>query len=482
MVSALAISAGSAGGADNASGAVLHRDLELSDCIALALEHNRDLAAGRLDRLVQRLALEDAEGVFLPTPSIEASLKRDWTIAEVERDAISTAGLSPRLSLRIPTGGTLGLGPDISVTNRGQATQSMVIEFTHPLLRGAGAAVGTADLRTARRSERIGLLGFKSAVAAIVTATVYAYRNVVQAMRAVEIGERSLQRSRDLLEINRLLIQTGRMAERDIVETEANIAERELALTEARGALDRARLALLDILDIDGEVRIRPTGALRVEPARHDPGRSLELALENRPDYLRSMLETENAQTELLLAEDARRWDLGITASARFAHSGRTLSEAYGRFDEDYSLGLRLAVPIGAPARARQRALARARTALRRSRLQLAEIRQAIDLEVRDAVHDAAVQYRRTELAGKARMLAEEKLEVERAKLRAGLSSNFRLVRFEDDLVQSQGNEVDATVSYLNALTKLDTIQGTTLRTWRIEIDSLTDAGRGDDR
>ena len=131
---------------------------------------------------------------------------------------------------------------------------------------------------------------------------------------------------------------------------------------------------------------------------------------------------------------------------------------------------------------AQRRAHVRARIALRQSRLRHAELRQAIGLEVREAVHDAAVQYRRTELARRARQLAERKLEVERAKLRAGLSSNFRLVRFEDDLVQSQSNEVGAIVAYRNALTKLDRIQGTTLGTWGIEIDSLAAAPPDDDR
>ena len=481
LVLAAAVAAGPAA-AENAPGAAAERELTLAECIALALRNNRDLASGRLGRATDKLSLEDAEGAFLPVPSVETSVKRDWRFSESGREATSRAGVSSRVSVRLPTGGSLGLGPDVGVTNRDTAVQSIVLNFTHPLLTGAGTGVGTADLRKARRSERAGLLDFKSAVMGLVTATVYAYRNVVRARRAVEIQERSLQRSRELRETNRLLIETGRMAAQDIVETEANIAARELSLTEARGALDRARLALIDLLDVDGGVGVRPVEEPDAEPLRRDADRSLELALENRPDFLRSLLRIEDARTNVLVAEDARRWDLGLTATARLGNDGSDLKEAYSRFDEDYSLGLLLKIPVGATVDAQRRAHVRARIALRQSRLRHAELRQAIGLEVREAVHDAAVQYRRTELARRARQLAERKLEVERAKLRAGLSSNFRLVRFEDDLVQSQSNEVGAIVAYRNALTKLDRIQGTTLGTWGIEIDSLAAAPPDDDR
>ena len=78
---------------------------------------------------------------------------------------------------------------------------------------------------------------------------------------------------------------------------------------------------------------------------------------------------------------------------------------------------------------------------------------------------------------GRAGVLSERKLEIERIKLNSRLSTNFRLVRFEDDLVRSQNNEIGAVIGYLNALTELDRTPGTTLDTWRIDIDLPVDGG-----
>ena len=92
---------------------------------------------------------------------------------------------------------------------------------------------------------------------------------------------------------------------------------------------------------------------------------------------------------------------------------------------------------------------------------------------VRQAIHDVDVGRRRIDLARKARRLAQETLEIERSKLRQGLSSTFHLGRFEDELVEAQNAEVDALIGYRNALTALDRTLGTTLQTWGIEVERI---------
>ena len=74
-------------------------------------------------------------------------------------------------------------------------------------------------------------------------------------------------------------------------------------------------------------------------------------------------------------------------------------------------------------------------------------------------------------LARQARELSGKKLEVERGKLRAGRSSNFQIVTFQNDLAKAQYNELNAVINYMNAQTSLDKTLGTTLATWKVEIN-----------
>ena len=477
IVAAAAALAGFLATAESASGDPPERELTLAESILLAVRNNRDLAGSRLGRFADRLTLEDAEDTFRPRPSIGLSATRDSRASVSGRDEATALEISPTVSVRIPTGGQLSLKSSNTATSENSASQSVTFEFRQPLLKGGGTTVGTAGLVNARRAERSSVLAFEAAVADLVTRTVRAYRSLIQATRSVEIAKHSLQRARDLLAVNRVLIETGRMAQQDIIQTEASIAERELSLAEAEGGLNDARLALIDILEIDSRTRIVPTESLRVESAVLDREGIVERALRSRPDYLRALIDVEQAETAVALAENARKWDLSLTASAGLGHSGRSLSEAYSRFDEDYRVGFTLDIPVGANVDASRRAHAKAEIALQRSRLRVAEMRQSIEVEVRGALRKVEVQLRRAELSRRARDLAERKLETERIKLNAGLSSNFRLVRFEDDLVRSQNSEVGATIAYLDALTALDQALGTTLDTWQIDVGLPGDGG-----
>jgi len=458
----------------------LERELTLAECIRLAVENNRDLAGSRLGRLSQRLTLEDAEDTFRPRPSLGLSVDGNLDTSDSGRTNTSTFGFAPKVTVKTPTGGSFGLDASSSVTNRDTANaarQSVGLRLTQPLLKGAGTTFGTASIVRARRAEQGNVLAFRGTVASLVAKTIGAYRSLIQRVRAVEIAERSLQRARDQLAVNRVLIETGRMARQDMVQTEASVAERELSLTVAEGALNDARFALIDILDIDSRTRIVPTEPLRVEPVEIDRDESVETALRNRPDYLKALITVENDELALAEAENARKWSLGLTATAGFGNSGRSLSEAWSRFDDNYGIGLVLDIPIGTDVDMARRAHAKAEIALKQSRLRVRELRQSIEVAVHRAARDVEVQLRRAELAGQARELAERKLETERIKLSAGLSSNFRLVRFEDDLVRSQTGENDATIAYLNALTALDQALGTTLDTWQIAIGLPADGG-----
>ncbi len=445
----------------------------------MVLRNNRRLVDARLGRVAERFSLRVAENRFRPHVTVGPFARRSRAGAS---GSTGEAGLGSAVTLRVPTGGKfeaqLDSGAstgDVKPDERWKSEAALV--FTQPLLRGAGAEIDTAPVRIARIEERIAVLALRQVVADVVSQAIGRYRDHMQAERRVAIRAGSLERARELLAVNELLVGTGRMAERDIVQTRADIAGRELRLIAARNDLDAARLALADILDIDSGAAIGTVDTLadtgEPEPAPTDVERGVETALLRRPDYLRAVLGVRNAETRAAVTEDALRWDLSATLSTRFARTGETFGGS-GFGDPDYGVRLDLAVPLGpAAADPDRRAHVAAAVALRRARNDLADLRQRIDIEVRNAVREVALARRQVALARTARELAGEKTEIEKEKLRLGLSSNFRLVAFEDDLVTAENGELDARIAYLNALTALDRTLGVTLERWDIELDVL---------
>ena len=456
-------------------------DLSLKEGILLALKNNRRLVNARLDREVQQFSLRVSENRFLPHFTVGPYLERSHTDpgSDVTRGGVSTA-----VTLLIPSGGELGVrwsgggsGGDVPSSER--YSNELRFTFRQPLLRGAGIGVNRAPVDIARLTEEINVLALKQTIIDVVSSVIGRYLAHMLAERRVDIRVESLQRARDLLAVNEELVRTGRMARRDIVQTEADIARRELELIAARNGLDAARLALTDILDIDGGTRIRLTdtltGVLDLEPTSAEVADSVETALRNRPDYLRALLGIRSAETRVKVAGNERLWDLSASVSANSVHADEDALAAARRFrTSDYSVMLDLTIPLGsAAADPAEREYAKAVIDLRKARNDLADLRQRIDIEVSNAVREVELSGRQVELAHTVRELSRQKAEIEREKLRLGLSSNFRLVEFEDDLVAAENTGLEAAISYLGALASLDRVLGTTLENWDIEIVDL---------
>ena len=460
-------SAGTVFGSERAGAYRPHLDLTLADTISLTLQNNIGLINAHLNRVVQRYSLKVAEDKFVPDATIVPFVRHE---APGDAEERTSGGISSQVSVHVPTGGRLVLTWD-NVVDEGRSeswSSNWALNYTQPLLKGAGVPVNTASVKMARIAEERNILALKSTVMQTVSSVIVAYRRLIQAERRLEISTRSLERAKEQLEVSRLLIQSGKMAERDIIQTEETVASRELDLVRARNGLDDARLALIDLLDIDARTQIRPTDSITIDPVVPDVEQSIKVAYEHRPDWLQSLLAVEVAELDLILAENNRLWDLSASVGATFDNT----SDSFDPFSEvgkgDYSARLNLNIPIGDLTR--QQRYLNASIALRRTKNDLAELRQMIEVNVRNAVRDVEVLLLQVDLAQRRRELAEQKSAVEKDKLNRGLSTNFRVSSFEDDLLQAQNSEVDTIISYLNALTSLDRTLGTMLETWEIDI------------
>ena len=466
---------------------VAQLNLSLEAAIALAVRNNRELINAQLGRVSERFSLRVAENKFRPHITIGSRFDRTYTAPSSD---IHTFGLTSTVALRIPTGGAFGVEWSSrhrtgEVDSHIRYANELLFTFTQPLLRGAGIRVNTASVRIARMIDEINLLALRQTIIDVVFRVTQHYRDYLQAGHRVDIRTQSLQRARDLLAVNELLVRSGRMAERDIVQTKADIANRELLLIAAQNRLDAARLALADILDVDSNTRIRltdsPDAALNADSVPVDLAEHIETALAHRPDYRRAVLSVNIAESEVLVANSNRLWDLEASLSAKFTGMDESLGRAVDRFDNsDYSAWLNLSIPIGLGAvdpRKQQQVIAAIH--LRQARVELANVRQRINIQVSNAVREVELSQRQVELARSARELAERKTELEKEKLRLGLSSNFQLVSFEEDLVSAQNSELDALIAYRAAVSSLDRTLGTTLERWNIEFD---ETGRKDVR
>lgn len=445
--------------------------LSLSDCIALAMKENRTIRNAYLDRVVQRYDLRVAEDKFTPKLLVTPSVETAGGDSNQGRAAnVTTTKASATLNELLPTGAALSLTPTLSfVTTEHAGTGPAYgwnITLNQPLLKGGGIEVNTASVRTARLADQGYILSLKSVIISTLTSVITSYRSYVQAIKSLEISRQSLARSRDLVETNRELIAAGRMAAIEIVQSESSVANNELSLLTAENSLDAARLALLKAIDLDKNTRLVPIPQTEIPPVPYSAEEARNLAFANRPDYLQSLLGLETAKINLITTKNSTLWDLSLTGGYSEAYTRGGLA---GNTDlNSWNFGLKLSAPFWDLTV--DQGYIGAEIALKKQENSLQQQRENIEIEVRDALRNAEMNLRQIRLATQSRKLSEQKVEIEAEKLKAGRSTNFQMVSYQNDLVAAQNNELNAIITYLNALTTLDQTLGVTLDRLGIEL------------
>jgi outer membrane protein TolC len=263
------------------------------------------------------------------------------------------------------------------------------------------------------------------------------------------------------------------MARSELVQAQAEVANRRLTLASSENAADQARLTLIGLLNMDRTTQIVPVEPIELVEVDLDFKRFFDIALVERPDYLQAKFGAENSAMNKRLADNNSQWTLNLTATAGINNQADRWLEPLppGRYDEDWSAGVNLIIPLFDRSLRAQRV--QADVAVLQSKNSVVDLRQQIGREITDAIRNTEISRSQVDLARQSRQLSEEQLAIETEKLRLGRSTNFRVIDFQTDLLTAQINETSSVAAYLNALTDLDLTLGTTLETWQIELQRL---------
>lgn len=455
-------------------------ELRLHEAIAFALKDNISIQNAYLSRISDKLSLFVAQDTFRPQYSLSGATSWDMDYDDSSDDHLGTgaASTSAGISLQNPYGGQLALTLSHSASFPESSSDSHAsginVSYIQPLLRGSGYTVGRASLTLAEYSEHNSVLSLKSTLIGAIGTVINTYRTYVQAIKSLKISQLSLKRSEQQVEINKELIQAGRLASVELIQSKTDLANQQLSLRSSQNSLDSARLSLLRILRLDQNVWIEPTEPLTVVKADLNLEELLEIAFNNRSDYMQSLLSLESAELSYQLAQDDQRWDLNLTTTYNLA--GSNTGNAYGSVKElgyvdrgDFSVNLDLTIPIADVSR--KQTLINARIQRIQTKNNHIDLKESIRLELVDKIRNIDILWEQVSLSKRSLDLTTQQLELEQEKLRTGRSSNFQVVSFQNQLASAENQYVSAQISYLNALTDLDASLGTTLQHWGVSIE-----------
>ncbi|MEI9914887.1 MAG: TolC family protein [Methylovirgula sp.] len=103
-------------------------------------------------------------------------------------------------------------------------------------------------------------------------------------------------------------------------------------------------------------------------------------------------------------------------------------------------------------------------------RIQLEATEKNLEEQVRTSAIGIDLDWQALEVAEKALGYAATAVAVERQKLALGKSTNVTVQTLEDSYLQAESQNLNAQISYVEALASFDLTLGTTLDTWKISL------------
>lgn len=469
--------------------------LSLKDTIIKSLENNLDIAIERYNPEIQETDITKEKSVF--DPLFELSFEKSEEITPSTSRTIQFGGAnsvdteSDTFTSGITKKFTLGTELNLEIENirnadtfndfKSEYETNITLNLTQPLLKDFGINTNKTNIYIAKNNRAISDETFRERVMEILSEVQNTYWELVFRIENLKVKQKSLRLAQELLERNKIQVEVGTLAPIEIVQAEASIAAREedviVAEDEIGDAEDRLKRILHLTALVDAwNVSIVPTDAVPFDAREISLPGSLEKAFKYRPDYARSKKELENAKIQSKFARNQLLPRVDFVAKGGYnalrGNLGNSVDDISSTRNPLWGLGVEVEIPIlNREAKSQN---TRRRLELEQAKTTLKNLEQRVIEEVRGAVRQLKTNIKRVHATKAARILAERQLDAEKRKLEVGMSTNFTVLEFQEDLSLAESNEAKAIIDYNKSLVDLDRILGTLLEKHNIVLKKTT--------
>ncbi len=518
-------------------------ELTLADAVRIAFENNLDIRIVRYDAVSAAEGVRTARGRFEPvfnlgTPGLTqlnpfpsggafggggsfggfgfVDLRSPSSSQLAGADTLTSKSFTTRFDVqklfefgtRVDVSYSVGRNRSNSVFQSLNPSwdNTLAISIVQPLLRGRGREAAAAELLLARANERVSAEAFRAQVEGVLLQVEQAYWQLVFAQRDLEVKQLSVQLAREQLERTRAQVEVGLIAPVEVTQAEVQVAARETDLINARNALEDARDALRALLRAEAlpagwDTPIEPIEAPTVEPRTIDLDSEVRAALARRPEVAQAAAAIRARNVQVAASRDALQPRVDLLAQVstngiggdlivREGFPGRVVEVIPGGYGDavdqlfgldfvSWRVGLNVSLPLGNSTAQGQ--YAQATIAEDQARARLESVRQQIELEVRRAVRGVQAAAEAAAAARKTRELAERQLAIETDRFEVGMSTNFEVLQFQDDLAAARSAELQALIRYRLARAELERATGRLLEDYGLRLQSGAAAARPSD-
>ena len=477
--------------------------LTLEECVVKALKDNLNVAVEVINPELAEASVSKAKETFMPR--LDFAFGNEWIESPSywwleQADTVINRNLdySVTFAQQVPTGGNFSLTwyNDRSETTAGLQVinprygSSLRFGFSQPLLRNFGFKVSRREILVARNNLDISIRQFEKTLLETIYRVEEAYWNLAYSIEYLKVMQQSLKLAQDLLAKNRKEVEVGKLAEIEILNAEATVASREADILQAETLIRRNEDILADLLNLKelGELdraKIVPVDRPDFIQMEISLEEALTIAYTQSPDLKvqRKTIETNElnmkvAKNQLLPSLDLSfsYWSPGLSGTeiifdpvnpfappiGEVAYPpSDAVNEAFSFEYDNWNVGLTLSIPLSSFTTKAD--YVRARMETEKSQLELKNVERQIFLEVRDAVREMDTSYQRVQAYRVSRELAQKRLEAEVKKLDVGLTTNYFVLQYQEELAREESLLLGAMVDYLIAVARVERALGTSL-------------------
>jgi HAE1 family hydrophobic/amphiphilic exporter-1 len=411
------------------------------------------------------------------------------------------------MSQLLPTGGSwqLTFSNQRTTTNSLFATlnpqffTTLALDVVQPLWRDFRWNQTAQQIRIAKKALDLSDSQFRQRVIEIIAQVQRAYYDLVFAIRNVEILQEAVELARRQHEENQQRVEAGTLPPIELHQSLAEIERRNQELIAAIAQVTVAENALKGLIlptpdDPLWRANIVPTESIEYVPLALDEESAVRVALAHRPEVKQVQLQKE--QTDITIRYLANQTRPAISLLARYASfglagtevppspefpflaggvaaqflggTGQAIENALRQRFRNVAIGVSLSFPLRN--HAAQARLGQAKAQARALDFQQEQLRQRIVIEVRNALQNVEAARQSIEAARAARLAREKQLEGEQERFAAGMSTNFLVLQYQNQLSQARGMELQALIAYNKAIAELQRVMGTTLDVYNIRL------------
>jgi outer membrane protein TolC len=471
-------------------------ELTLDDAVKRALEQNLDIAVERLNPQAFDFAISSLNANFRPTVTSnfgmrnQSAFERTTTAGSSSANGLTTTetltgnyGVTQNVKWG---GGSFAIGWNnsrieqsiLTATRNPTLNSSLTGAYVQPLLRNFRIDGTRAQLQITRINQEQSETALRATVVRTVANTRNAYWDLVFAIQAAEVAERSLDLATKLVEDNQARVEVGTLAPLDVVQAQAEQATRRQSVATTQAAVRTAELALKRLIVNGTEdpywvATIEPIDRPTYSTEALDVGGAVRKALASRTDIETSRKQVQANNVSIRSLSDQRLPALDLTASYAAAGIAGTqfvrapgvftgpateviqsgfsnaLSTLWRQTAPTWNFAVNFSYPIGTSTADAN--LARARVLQQQTIAQQRQLELQIATEVPNAALLVESNRERLQAAQVAREFAEKRLEAEQSRFEVGLSTNFFVVQAQRDLRDSENAELRALLDYRRA-------------------------------